>query len=147
MNVLIALDGSPITSVILDHVLSLHWSSDTRFKVVSVLEPLHPEYAGWQGNFLPLAMEAQAERAKTLKELVAEAKDKLSQRFGDCVDCEVCEGYPKDQIIEAAKSFHAELIVLGSHSKKGLERFLLGSISEAVLADSPCSVEVVKVKA
>lgn len=146
MNVLIALDGSPITSVILDHVLGLNWSGDTKFKVISVLEPLHPEYAGWQGNFLPLAMEAQAERSKALKEIVAGAREKLTERFGDRVDSEICEGYAKDKIIECAQTFHAELIVLGSHGKKGLERFLLGSISEAVLADSPCSVEVVKAK-
>lgn len=44
-----------------------------------------------------------------------------------------------------AQSWKPDLIVMGSHGRKGFEKFLLGSVAEAVLASSNCSVEIVKI--
>ena len=54
-------------------------------------------------------------------------------------------GDPKSKIIDAAEQWHADLIVLGSHGRTGLERFLMGSVSDAVARHAPCSVEVVRI--
>jgi nucleotide-binding universal stress UspA family protein len=45
-----------------------------------------------------------------------------------------------DQILSSVKQYKADLIVLGTHGKKGLERFLLGSDAEAVLRHADCPV-------
>lgn len=42
------------------------------------------------------------------------------------------------------RTWNADLIMLGSHGKRGLDRFLLGSVSEAVSRHAPCSVEIVR---
>jgi len=39
-------------------------------------------------------------------------------------------------IIDSAEQWHADLIVLGSHGRKGLDRFLMGSVSDAVTRHS-----------
>jgi nucleotide-binding universal stress UspA family protein len=57
------------------------------------------------------------------------------------------EGDPKTRIIDHAAEWHADLIVLGSHGRKGFDRFLLGSVSEAVARHASCSVEIVRVPA
>lgn len=49
-------------------------------------------------------------------------------------------------IIDAAKSKKADLIVLGSHGRRGLERVLLGSVAESVLRHAPCAVMIFKSK-
>lgn len=51
-------------------------------------------------------------------------------------------GDPTDILTERAKS--ADLLVIGSHGRKGLERFLLGSISHALLHHVPCPVLIVR---
>jgi nucleotide-binding universal stress UspA family protein len=38
------------------------------------------------------------------------------------------------------------LIVVGSHGRKGLQRFLLGSVAELVARHADCSVEIVRVR-
>jgi nucleotide-binding universal stress UspA family protein len=57
---------------------------------------------------------------------------------------EVLAGMPKEVILEVAETWGADMIVMGSHARKGLSRFLLGSVSMSVLSHSPCSVIIVK---
>ncbi len=56
----------------------------------------------------------------------------------------VQEGDPKSCIIDLAAEEKADLIVLGCHGRKGVSRFLMGSVSEAVARYAPCSVEVAR---
>jgi nucleotide-binding universal stress UspA family protein len=54
------------------------------------------------------------------------------------------EGDPKSQIIDAAKEWRADMIIMGSHGWSGLNRFLMGSVSEGVVRHSHCSVEIIR---
>jgi nucleotide-binding universal stress UspA family protein len=51
---------------------------------------------------------------------------------------------PKELILEEAHKWGADLIVLGSHGRRGISRFLLGSVSEAVASHAHCSVEIIR---
>jgi nucleotide-binding universal stress UspA family protein len=54
------------------------------------------------------------------------------------------EGDPAEEIIRYAGATRADLIVMGTHGRTGLERLLMGSVAEKVLRSAPCSVLVVK---
>lgn len=145
MNVLLAMDDSPHSFAALEAVLARPWPDGSSVKVVSVVEPFHPEYAGWHTSYVPLALEAQKELLESTKKLVNDSGNRLEEKFGkDRVAAEVLEGYIKDKILEIARDWPADLIVLGSHGRRGFTRFLLGSVSEAVVSHAPCSVEIVK---
>ena len=77
------------------------------------------------------------------KSLVTKATDVL-RKSGLNATTVLIEGDPKSQIIDVAKEWPADLIVLGSHGRKGLSRFLMGSVSEAVVRHAHCSVEIVR---
>jgi nucleotide-binding universal stress UspA family protein len=53
-------------------------------------------------------------------------------------------GEPRGVILDTAKTWGADLIVLGSHGRRGLDRLLLCSVSEAVAIHARCSVEVIR---
>jgi nucleotide-binding universal stress UspA family protein len=55
----------------------------------------------------------------------------------------VLSGNVKEVILEEARKWDADLIVVGSHGRRGFKRFLLGSVSEAVVMNAHCSVVVV----
>lgn len=57
------------------------------------------------------------------------------------------EAAPAKAIAEFAQEKDADLIVVGTHGKKGVTRALLGSTAESLLRQSPCQVLVVKQKA
>jgi nucleotide-binding universal stress UspA family protein len=54
------------------------------------------------------------------------------------------EGDPAEEIVAYAREAGANLIVMGTHGRTGLDRLLLGSVAEKVMRDAPCSVLVVK---
>jgi len=49
-------------------------------------------------------------------------------------------GDPSAQIVRTARSTHADLIVIGTHGRRGISKFLLGSVAERVIATAPCPV-------
>lgn len=148
MNILLAVDDSPHSLAALDAILGRPWPAGSKFRVISVVEPFHPEYAGWHTSYVPLALEAQKEILDSAKRLVADATKKLEQKFGaENVLSDVFEGYIKDKILETARDWPSDLIVVGSHGRRGFTRFLLGSVSEAIVSHAPCSVEIVKLPA
>jgi nucleotide-binding universal stress UspA family protein len=56
------------------------------------------------------------------------------------------EGDVKEAILNQAERWPADLIFLGSHGRKGLSRFLMGSASEAVARYAQCSVQIVRIR-
>ena len=54
---------------------------------------------------------------------------------------------PADGIMEAATTHKSDVIIMGSHGRKGLSRLLMGSVAEAVLRHAPCGVMIYKKKA
>lgn len=147
MNILLAIDGSTFSHAAVDEVLTRPWPEETHIRIITVVEPFHPEYAGWHGNYVPVAMEAQKELIEASQTLVDQTIMQLRTRFSsEQITGEVREGFIKDQIIEIAREWPADLIVMGSHGRRGITKFLLGSVSEGVLASAPCSVEIVKLK-
>ena len=56
----------------------------------------------------------------------------------------VLSGNTKQGILQEAQKWATNLIVVGSHGRRGFRRFLLGSVSEAVAMNAPCSVVVVR---
>jgi nucleotide-binding universal stress UspA family protein len=55
-------------------------------------------------------------------------------------------GAPADRIVSAARTRRAGLIVMGTHGRSGLSRFLLGSVASRVIAAAPCPVLTVRDK-
>jgi nucleotide-binding universal stress UspA family protein len=147
MKILIALDESSYSQAALHSVLARPWPEGSLFKVLSVVEPFHPEYAGWQTTYTPVALEAQKSIQSSSVKLVEESERALAAAFGAAqVSGEVTEGYIKDRILDEAISWQADLIVVGSHGRRGFTKFLLGSVSEAIASHANCSVEIVRRK-
>jgi nucleotide-binding universal stress UspA family protein len=55
-------------------------------------------------------------------------------------------GKPAEEILELAREVGADMIFIGTHSKTGIERVLLGSVSERVVREARCPVMVVRAK-
>lgn len=53
-------------------------------------------------------------------------------------------GFPETEIVRAARESAADLIVMGTHGRKGVARALLGSVAEGVVREAPCAVTVIR---
>ena len=54
------------------------------------------------------------------------------------------EGDPKQAVVEAAKQWDADMIIVGSHYKNSLEKLRVGSVALSALCAAPCSVLLLK---
>lgn len=151
MKILLATDGSECSILAARSIAVRPWPEGTVFKVMSVEElvvVLDGQVAGY--TLFPIYP------ASLLEELTTQARDRASSgkeaakkvlcRAGLNVqnDQAMPLGEPRTAILDAAKTWGADLIVLGSHGRRGLDRFLLGSVSEAVATHAHCSVEVIR---
>lgn len=143
MKILIAIDGSDFSQAALKSVLARPWPANTEAKVLNVVEPpsllMGREMVGPDPEF-ELVWNALREQAK---DIVSKAADKLRGAKFE-VSTELVEGDPKSQILDVAKQWHADMIILGSHGRSGLGRFLMGSVSDGVVRHAHCSVEVIR---
>ena len=53
-------------------------------------------------------------------------------------------GDARSTILDLAQAWPADLVVLGSHGRRGWDRFLMGSVAESVAVHAHCSVEVTR---
>ncbi|MFQ3666531.1 MAG: universal stress protein [Sphingomonadaceae bacterium] len=84
--------------------------------------------------------EMQCDMARDIADRVRD----LLRRDGVPADSLVAEGSPHRAIIDAAARSDCDLIVLGSHGRTGLDRLLMGSVSQQVVTHAACPVLVVK---
>jgi nucleotide-binding universal stress UspA family protein len=63
---------------------------------------------------------------------------------GFATSTSVRDGDARQVILDCAAEWHADLVVLGSHGKKGFDRLMLGSVSDSVARHATCSVEIVR---
>jgi nucleotide-binding universal stress UspA family protein len=142
MRLLLATDGSPFSLEAARSVARRPWSAGTRIRVVSVAQPVRPLANLWaipsreQARLDKASRGAAQEAVKTARGLLEGAPLALSSA--------VLTGDPRSRLIEDCRDWQADLVIVGSHGRHGLDRLLLGSVSEAVAAHAPCSVEVIR---
>lgn len=133
MNILLAIDPSVHSEAAVSEVLARPWPAGSKVGVLSVVDSTMLIEA-------LILIEASREDAEAL---VKNAAERISSR-GIEVSTAVVVGRPKVEIVEYAKGWGADLIVVGSHGRRGLTRFLLGSVAQAVIRHAHCSVEVIR---
>lgn len=135
MKVLIAVDSSNYSDEILTAVARYLWPPAAEFLLLTVVEPSH----NWESGqtYLQTCQVILSERAELLREKLADHK----------IRYEAVHGSAKDLIVETARAWGADLIIVGSHGDTGVRADKVGSVAAAIVNNAPCNVEVVKVYA
>ncbi|HIA51542.1 MAG TPA: universal stress protein [Candidatus Melainabacteria bacterium] len=148
MKVLIAIEESECSKLALESVLERHWPEDSQFRVINVFEPF-PIYGAeiYSPRAADSIVEAERELLQSKKKIVKDDIELLRKTFAPgSVSGDVLTGDVRNCILEEAKEWGADLIVLGSHGRKGFSKLFLGSVAEGVAGHADCSVEIVKHK-
>jgi nucleotide-binding universal stress UspA family protein len=148
MRVLLAVDGSSYSDEAVKEVTSRTWPELSEVRVITAYElPLAPAPETWAlpPDYFEQLDRAARESAQAIEEAIA---GKLAAAFGPAVKVtgNILPGSPRAIILEEAERWSADLIVMGSHGYGTWHRFLLGSVSQAVVSHAKCSVEVVRMR-
>jgi nucleotide-binding universal stress UspA family protein len=134
MRILLASDGSVGSLAASREVAETIWPPDTEMKVVSVVNPIVyslEEIGIFRGKGTDRAHRAIGDTMNVLR----------STPFK--ISAEVIAGRTVQRIMDRAKDWHADLIVLGTHRRHGLKRLLLAGASAAVANGAHCSVRLI----
>lgn len=148
-KILLAIDDSEFSRAATNSVLREFPPLESEVHVLHVVEPLRlaPATTGFGvGPSVPADFAGTIEEWLDHAELLVSETAKTLENAGFSVHTSVKEGHAKSEILNFAEGWRPDVIVLGSHGHKGAERFLLGSVSEAVVRHAQCSVQVVRIK-
>lgn len=143
-NILIASDGSKYGDAAAVEAIMMAKQCESRLTVLSVVP---------SESISPMDIVASQMQRDLIAEQEYQAAERNVKKIRDAADKEgvkanglVLGGKPAETIIQTAKGKNADLIVLGSHGRTGVEKLLMGSVAERVIVLSSSAVLVVKGK-
>lgn len=144
--ILLATDGSPVAREAVGHGLSLARRLDSAARIVTVTErwwPLEMAVRARGGDADPVERyEALADAAA--QEILEEAGEAARRAGIEAPALHVRDKAPAVGIVETARAQGCDLIVMGSHGRRGLEKLMLGSVANEVVVTSAVPVLIVK---
>ena len=144
MKILVTTDGSTFSDQAIETIAATIRPQGNEVLVLEVVEPafytpppqMAPGYIPEQAETIREQMQLAANTTGQAAELLRKSGFKAETRV---VECEIRSG-----ILDVADEWKPDLIVLGSHGRRGVEKFLLGSVAESVARHATCSVLIVR---
>jgi nucleotide-binding universal stress UspA family protein len=147
MKILLAIDDSKFSEAALRMLATERNPAKAVVRVLHVVEPVELPYYPELTVPYPVSLgDINKRRMEAARKLADRAVARL-RAAGFQVDAAVRSGQVRSLVVEVARKWHADVIVMGSHGRKGLARILLGSVSDHVAHHAHCSVEIVRLKA
>ena len=141
MKILMGIDNSQFSEDVVRTIITQFRNENTEVRVLHVLQPIAPAPPQMAVGYAP-ELEDQKKPASELVERIAKELGSAGFKVNTAVEL----GDVRETIIDSAADWGADLIVVGSHGQRGVQRFLLGSVAEFVARHANCSVEIVRMQ-
>jgi nucleotide-binding universal stress UspA family protein len=138
-KVLAPVDLSDQSEMVIRHARELSRSYNASLSVLHIIENVAYPNAYGVDPLTPILPDVRSRAAEALEDLVDRARDEEIE-----MQAVVRTGYAAQDILEYAEEIEAGLIVMATHGRTGLERFLIGSVAEKVVRSAPCPVFTLK---
>jgi len=129
-------DGSDGAAAVFDHVLDVAEAHDATVHVVNVADTTRESVSQVRGQVIDALEQAGA---RTVQEVASRASDRGVPTVTD-----VLQGEPYRTIVDYATTYDVDLVIMPTHGRRGLERFLLGSTTERVVRRSDVPVLTIR---
>ncbi|CAN5664226.1 hypothetical protein BH10CYA1_BH10CYA1_51970 [soil metagenome] len=144
-RVLVAIDNSDHSRKALEWIVKLPWPKATEIKLVGVLNPLAEAHGDGFSALYKSNLALERSKAVDLtQQFLINSGEKLNGTIANKITTQVLEGAPGEQILKKAVDWDAQLIVMGSRGHGGISKLWLGSVSQEVVLQAPCPVEVIR---
>ena len=141
-RILVATDFSKTSAKALTGAIDLAKAQRAKLTILHAyvpLVPLVPEQYIEAGTWDRIDTESRRWAERQLVKLAARAR-----KSGVRATPALVIGDPSRQIVRTARSLRADLIVVGTHGRRGLTKFFLGSVAERVIATAACPVMTIR---
>lgn len=143
-HILVAVDGSPLSVHAISHAAALARATGGRIRLLNVMDPVahisgfeQPEV--YSAEVLPRLQQAGEALLQQARDQVAQCGVPVDTVLVENLDARVAQ-----IVVDHAQAWGADLIVLGTHGRRGLARVLMGSDAEQIARTAPVPVLLVR---
>ena len=144
-RILVPIDGSPTSNRGLDEAIQLARLTGASLRLIHVVDEMtfatgFETYAAYAGDVIPMMRQAG-------EEILAMGKARVAAAGLDKVETQLLESFAVrvwELVVEQAQDWKADLIVIGTHGRRGMGRLLMGSDAEQILRMAPVPVLLVR---
>jgi nucleotide-binding universal stress UspA family protein len=151
MKLLIAYDGSKCADAALVDLRQAGLPASVEVLVLSIADVMmpsggpQPDDPAWVGATIEKARARCAQAVEQARTIALSASKRIQDEYpGWMIRAESAADSPAWAIIEKARTWNADLVWVGAQGHSGTGRLILGSVSQRVVADAPCSVRVAR---
>ena len=144
VRVLVAVDGSPNAETVVKTVAERHWPADAEIRLIAVNDPFARSRAGYVSWNMAENKPYDTEESREWVAKVIDAPTQTLRSAGCNVTHVMRLGDAANMIISEASDWQANTIFLGARGLGPIKRFVLGSVSSAVVSKATCSVEIIR---
>jgi nucleotide-binding universal stress UspA family protein len=141
-NVLVATDFEGASGTAIDYGRDLARSYGATLHVLHVVEPVLARLSAEVS--IALVTELQTALDTTARERMKALITEDDRRTLDVVPAIVTATQPADAIVQYAKEHGIDLVVMGTHGRRGFTHMIMGSVAERVVRMAPCPVLTVR---
>ncbi len=142
-TILLAIDGSDGTAHVVEHALAIARKFGARIHAIYALEV--PALTADHGQMAP-NVQGITESMRTFgNDLLERTLQGMKDDGFTAVQGQVVEGHPAEAILHYAQEVGIDLIVVGTHGRRGWQRLVLGSVAAEVVRTSPVPVMTVHI--
>jgi len=146
-RILVPVDGSAASTLGLRHAIGLARDQRARLRVLNVLDDMivAPRADDYPAADMTVLIKSMKDTGRKALEQAAALASSAGLK-AETLMVESRSRYVSDVILDHARAWRADVVVMGTHGRRGLKRLLLGSDAERVLREAPVPVLLVRTR-
>ena len=142
LRIMVAVDGSAGSELVLRELRSRTWPSFAEFRIVTVIDSRLQTAVAWPGLLADRWVQPQDEESREwIRRMAQHSAEQLSSA-GLAVETHIFEGEPTTVLLAQAEDWGASCVFVGDRGLNHGNRLTLGTVASSVAARAPCSVEI-----
>ncbi len=146
-HIMVAVDGSDTSKLALQEAIQIAQNLKSNLRIITVFDERFISYSEFyidHDSLIPSFKEQGQNTLNTMEELARKSKIKYECRL---VALKAEEGRIAEKIVAESNAWHADLLVIGTHGRRGFSHLFLGSVAEGVMRIATMPVLLVRGKA
>lgn len=133
-NIMLALDGSKVSDSLVDELIKLTKDQSPNVRIIHVVDESFVHYGGPSFDYLSIIAAWRKDGEKILENAAKKIEKQSSIKPETSIlELKPFQGRVAEVIVEAAKEWPADLLIIGTHGRRGFSRLFLGSVAENVV--------------
>lgn len=145
-HIMVAVDGSNTSDLALHEAIQLAKDQKASLRIIHVVDENFVNYGEAYIDYDALQAAWKEEGQKVLKKMEETIRQTKIEFDSKLVELKPFEGRIAEKIVEEAKAWPADLLVIGTHGRRGFSHLFLGSVAEGVIRIATTPVLLIRGK-